>query len=162
MSSRIVQRWGWTVALLVVAGCGPGLPEVAKVSGRVTCDGKPVTTGTIQFWPDQGRSARGTIQPDGTYSLTTFTDQDGAVLGKHTVTIEATKVEAAMPALKSTDEEIAYFSKRDAPTIAAPKIERLVPEKYSRRETTDLTAEVGPGPNEINFNLQSGTGGTSP
>jgi len=34
----------------------------------------------------------GTIEPDGSYRLTTFDSGDGALLGRHRVTIEATRI----------------------------------------------------------------------
>jgi hypothetical protein len=34
-----------------------------------------------------GKAAVGRIQPDGTYTLTTFEDADGAIVGEHWVTI---------------------------------------------------------------------------
>ena len=55
------------VLCTVLAGCGPGFPETADVSGRVTLGGKPVPQGRISFWPEQGRPAMGEIGPDGTY-----------------------------------------------------------------------------------------------
>lgn len=57
------------------------------VSGKVTFKGKPLTHGTVDFEPEAGREAHGAIQPDGGYTLTTFKDGDGAVVGKHRVSI---------------------------------------------------------------------------
>jgi len=147
----------WIGLLMVLAaGCGPARPELAPVHGRVTLGGQAVPGGTIYFWPAQGPQARGTIGPDGSYSLTTFTDQDGAVLGQHAVTIEATRIQGNAPQVKSLEEEMAYYSRKDAPPVGPPAIERLVPERYSRRETSGLTATVRRGDNPIDFNLEKG------
>jgi hypothetical protein len=150
-------RCSWALLLLVASsGCGRGLPETAPVTGRVTLGGQPVPGGAIQFWPKSGRPARGAIQPDGTYTLTTFDDKDGAVLGQHVVTIEATRVEGPVPPIKSTEDEIAYYSRPGAKPLVEPKIERLVPERYGRRETSGLSAEVRRGGNQLDFNLEGG------
>jgi hypothetical protein len=53
----------------------------------VLTTGKPLTKGTIYFEPVSapGLKASGKIQPDGTYSLTTYQEGDGAVEGEHRV-----------------------------------------------------------------------------
>jgi hypothetical protein len=46
--------------VLVSAGCGPGGPEIAYVTGRVTMDGKPLANATVVFIPKTaGRRGRG-------------------------------------------------------------------------------------------------------
>jgi len=135
------------VAACMVAcvGCGPSRPETAMVSGRVTYQGKSVVEGTIVFQPEQGRPAMGSLAADGSYTLTTFDPGDGALLGRHRVMIEARRI--TVPALPggAADESVG--------TYGPPKVEWLVPEKYSRLETTPLTAEVKEGENTIDFDL---------
>ena len=121
----------------------------------MTLDGKPVTEGSIQFWPQEGRPARGTIRPDGTYELSSFDEGDGAVLGRHSVTVEATRVTGRAPAVRSTEEEIAYYSQSGKARVVAAEVEQLVPERYSRRETSGLTAEVRRGENRLDFDLRA-------
>lgn len=131
-----------------IAGCGSDLPPTAKVRGTVTIGGKPLESGTITFYPRQGRPASGAIQPDGSYQLTTFREGDGAVLGPHKVAIHANRVTGgATP--KSFEEELRGVGSFNAPS----KVEWLVPERYSRPETTPLTAEVADGPNVLDFKL---------
>ena len=139
--------------LAVACGCGRNLPDVAPVAGRVTFGGKPVEGGTIQFWPESGVPARGTITPDGSYRLSTFSQDDGAVLGPHTVTIEATQVHYGGPEINSIEEEMEYYSRKDAAPLDRPVIERLVPERYSKRDASGLTATVEPKENTIDFDL---------
>ena len=138
-------------ALLWVSGCGPKRPRTAPVSGKVTIGSGPVTQGKIVFYPEQGRSAIGTIAADGSYRLTTFEPDDGAVLGRHVVTIQATNISgSAMPG--SFEEELSQGMSGN-PASAPATIEWIVPEKYSRRETTTLEAEVGRKSNTFDFNL---------
>jgi len=71
-------------------GCGRDGFGTAPVKGKITYKGKPLTTGTILFKPEGDKpSATGEIQPDGTYVLTTYSGDDGAVLGKHDILITA-------------------------------------------------------------------------
>ena len=140
------------VALLM--GCGPDYPDCVPVSGKVTFEGEPVTQGTITFYPDGGRAAMGEIQPDGTYVLTTFEPGDGAVPGRHTVTIKSTEVSGA-PAPTSFEEELAMGQGDAAGAAFAPadQIRWLVPESFSRRETSGLEAEVTRDAGSIDFAL---------
>src|SRR5215475_82944 len=98
MSVQGFGRYSAVVSLfLMILGCGGGAgrPPLAKVSGKVTYAGKPVTTGSVMFTPvagsasDSARIATGQIESDGSYSLTTFDTGDGAVLGQHLVTVES-------------------------------------------------------------------------
>lgn len=65
-------------------GCGKSHPPVAKVMGTVTYEGKPAIGGRVLFLPDGGgKQGLGSIQPDGTFELGTFSTNDGALVGKH-------------------------------------------------------------------------------
>src|SRR5262245_11925796 len=88
----MTKRWMTAAAALGVAalaGCSDNLP-VAPVHGVVTYKGKPVTTGLVMFVPTAGGpGASGKIGRDGSYRLTTYKPDDGAVPGTHTVTVSA-------------------------------------------------------------------------
>ena len=102
------------VVLIALAGCGGKSVETVKVQGTVTYKGQPVKQGDIAFQPveiGEGRPRRaavGKIDPQGTYSLSTFAPGDGVIPGEYKVVIisrekpksyEITEAEAA--ALKS-------------------------------------------------------------
>jgi hypothetical protein len=80
--------------LLTFAGCGSSTPTGAATSpvkGKVTYKGQPLTKGTVTFEPDgAGKEASGDIQPDGTFVLTTYKKDDGAVIGNHRVMVTRT------------------------------------------------------------------------
>lgn len=93
---RSVRTWrlrslGLVACLLI--GCGGGDDfATAPVSGTVTMNGQPVTGGTITFVPlgegeaeVTGKPASGAIQKDGSFTLSTYEEGDGAVIGKHRV-----------------------------------------------------------------------------
>lgn len=142
---------GGCLLALLLTGCG-GL-QLGTVSGRVTVNGKPVSNGTIMFHPDEGPTAVGALEPDGKFTLTTVKPGDGAVVGSHRVTIQATSVGAGSLAdPKSFDEEV-QMSRKGGKVLVAGKVTWLVPEKYSRLEASGLTAKVGPGANTLDFDL---------
>ena len=137
---------------LACTGCGSGL-ELAPVSGRVTMNGQPVTQGEITFVPHDGPPAMGTISADGTFQLTTLEAGDGAVLGQHQVTIMATKVGSGSLAPTSFEQEL-QGAQAGGKMLIPGTVTWLVPEKYSRLQTSDLTAEVKSGTNAIDFDLK--------
>jgi adhesin HecA-like repeat protein len=73
-------------------GCGPAgggnAPNLIPVKGKVTYKGKPLAKGMIKFHSDGfGRDARGKIESDGTFVLTTNTQGDGVAAGEHRISI---------------------------------------------------------------------------
>jgi len=93
-SSRSRRGAGVVASLLIamtasaaVIGCGPSRPERVKVSGQVRIDGKPLGGGVIRLYPANARPASARIGADGRFTLKTFEDGDGAVLGTHPVTV---------------------------------------------------------------------------
>ncbi len=152
---RALKYLPFLLLFAFLAGCGSHLPETAKVQGKVTWNGAPVAGGTIVFYPEKGRPAMATIQSDGSYRLTTFKDGDGAVLGKHKVTIEASRV-TGPPAPKSMEEEMRGVGTIDRSLNA---IEWIVPQRYSQPDTSPLRADVAGGANVINFDLPEKAGG---
>lgn len=144
-------RGPWiAVSLIVLSGCG-GL-DLAQVTGRVTVGSKPISEGMILFVPEHGPAAVGVLQSDGTYSLKTHR-AEGALVGKHRVAIQATRVGAGkLVEPKNITEELEQ-ARKPGKMLVAGEITWLVPEKYSRPETSGLTAEIVRGINVIPFDL---------
>ena len=126
-------------AVAVVPGCGRSGPEMARVSGKVTYQGKPVPKGTITFLPvaPTGRTATGAISADGSYTLQTEEPADGAQLGEYRVTIY------------SHDEPVLDYT---PPQPVKPKL--LVPASFEDPETSGLKKTVVRGSNVIDFDLK--------
>jgi hypothetical protein len=123
--------------LVLLAGCGgPEHPEVGRVSGVVTLDGQPLPEATVMFQPTEGRASIATTDSAGKYSLTYLDGVPGAKLGSHTVIMRTE--------IPGEDGQ---------PPIAKEKL----PKKY--HEQSELTAEVKPGSNTFNFDLQTQAGG---
>jgi hypothetical protein len=81
--------------LCMVCGCHKPapLPETYPVHGRVVfANGKPAPGGAVTFqqMTDTSVASSGTIGPDGTFTITSFRDnqrQPGAVAGRHRVMV---------------------------------------------------------------------------
>jgi len=135
-------------ALLPAAGlgCGSGRPPTARVEGEVTVAGRPLPTGRIIFYPAEGRSATGAIEPDGGFRLTTYDPGDGALLGEHVVTVTAMQVTGTAP--RSFEEELRGQG------METGEARWLIDPKYGRRETSPLRATVERGGNRFRFDLE--------
>ena len=88
MHYRNFLTTGLLSCCLCLCGCSGGTPfPIARVSGTVTFEGKPVTGGSIRFVPaskggkEAGKVAIGIIQSDGTFTLSSYGNGDGATVG---------------------------------------------------------------------------------
>jgi hypothetical protein len=119
------------VGTAVFSGCGG---HAAKVAGSVTLNGQPLTKGVVSFHKDGGGAlATGTIQPDGTYALSTGRGE-GLEPGAYTVTVFANE----MP-------------KSDSFSEVLPKV--LTPEVYKDKRTSPLKFTINRGENKIDLPL---------
>lgn len=101
-------------------GCDGSSGGGATVSGKITFEGKPVTSGLINFMPPKGRPLGGGIQPDGTYHFQ-------LPAGHYQVRIDTPP---AMPK---------GWKEGDPP----PKLaKRKVPLKYGGYQSSGLSADV--------------------
>jgi hypothetical protein len=113
------------VALLVAPGSGcKRNPRVVPVSGTILYNGKPLPFGSVMFQPDKGQAAVGDIQADGSFKLSSYGPNDGAVPGKHKVSISC--YEGHRPGKASGD--------------SLGKL--LIPLKYTRFGSSGLTADI--------------------
>ena len=143
-----------SLALLVsLLGCsGSKGPATAKVSGVVKYNGAPVEGATIVFSPVAGgRPGTAVSDSQGHYDLSTYGDKDGAVPGEYKVTVEKSKTEGEAPNL--TYEQINDMQMRGEP-IPGPVTKNLLPEKYISPATTELTATVKSGTNDVPLELK--------
>ena len=80
--------------LALISGCNSPPYEVAVVKGVVKFDGKPLTEGSVTFSPlasgenkKVGKPAFADLMPDGSFTLSTYSLFDGAVVGIHRASI---------------------------------------------------------------------------
>ncbi|NOY40457.1 MAG: hypothetical protein GXP26_01285 [Planctomycetes bacterium] len=133
--SRLGLAGGMVVALLL--GCDQG-PEMIPVHGQVFYQDQPLTSGSVMLQPVQGQPARGEIQPDGTFVLSTYAAEDGVVLGKQKVRI--TCYESQQPASQRQPS-----SQRVEPMGLGAS---LIPKKYTSYATSGLVVDIKPGRTE--------------
>lgn len=134
--------------VLLVAGCAGGStkPATHAVKGTVTFDGKPLEGALVSFLPEgDHQPANGTTDASGVYTLTTFTQGDGAMEGSYRVTV--TKFPAAGGAGGGEGDDYVPPS-GDLPT---PKNE--LPKQYANPAESGFTAAVKPGGGAFDFSL---------
>jgi len=135
------------VSLLGLSGCfSSGDSNVANVTGIVTVDGEPIEYAIVSFMPVDGRASFGRTDANGVYTLAYVKQQKGALIGEHKVVIE-TKVVA----------ETNYGGKtggdQGGPPVRFTGRKEMLPKKYCDRWSTELTASVEKGDNNIDFQL---------
>lgn len=129
---------------IVSCGCGSDAPKTVPVTGKVTYNGQPVTSGTIMLVPqDSGYGATGQIQKDGTFELTSFKPGDGAAPGNYSVTVQVfPEMGAGAPAVGLPGAE---FGEGKKPPI---------PMHYMDPATTTLRAIINDGETELDLKLE--------
>jgi len=86
--TRQFAMWFGIALLAGLAGCDrPGTAPTVKVTGAVTYNGAPIEGVSVGFIPDKGRPASGLTDDEGRFTLSTFRTGDGAVPGKHSVSV---------------------------------------------------------------------------
>src|SRR5262249_50056903 len=101
--------WGVLLAGTVVGGAGCGGKKPVKVEGTVTLDGEPLAGVTVSFRPkgdETGRSANGMTGSDGTFRLTTFMPNDGALPGEYTIVVIQDEIPAGPDVASVTPQDL--------------------------------------------------------
>jgi hypothetical protein len=120
----------------MLAGCGG---KTAPVNGRVKfkdgSDTGALAGYTVALEAADGKtSGVGEIKTDGTFRISTFGADDGAVPGKY---------RAAITPPQSSDPD-------------KPPPKSKLPAKYADFGTSGLTADIKPGRNDVTFELDNG------
>ncbi len=144
--TRMYNRtWPAAIALASLIGCSSGGQPTYRAGGRVTFpDGQPLDGGVVEFRSldlQPSVSARGYIQADGTFQLTTFKPGDGAVEGEHRATV------SPPPPLPGSTPDDVLRGKKAAST--GPVIDPC----YRRFETSGLKFTVTRDPTQNQFSI---------
>ena len=124
------------VLFVVMIGCGGKSEKRYPVTGKVTLDSQPLGEGTITFTPiGKGLSSGGTIQ-NGSYSIP---EDQGPSEGKFKVAVNSRK--ATGKSIKG----------RDNSTV--PETAEIVAPQFNA--TSGLTADIGSGKSEHNFDVKA-------
>lgn len=113
------------VAVLASAGGCKRNPRVVPVKGKVLYNGQPLPFGSVMFQPDKGQPAVGDLASDGSFTLSSYGPNDGAVPGKHSVSVSC--YEGQRPGKASGGDSLGKL---------------MIPLKYTRFGSSGLTAEV--------------------
>ncbi|QDV73617.1 DUF4198 domain-containing protein [Botrimarina mediterranea] len=120
-----------------LTGCGDGKIKTYPATGTVTVGGKPYPGAKVMLVPVGGSESFQKERPfgitgmDGRFSMKTFVDSDGAPAGDYQVMIRTAKPDPRKP-------DQAEWGRR-------PPIDS----KYSKPDTSGLTATVEEGATEI-------------
>jgi hypothetical protein len=141
--SRSGRRWAVPASALFVAaalgGCSSNGPQ--PVEGVVVWeDGSPATelaNAQVVFdLPEKQTSARGSVRPDGTFRLTTFKPDDGALPGEYRKVM------------------VLEVGRKTVPGDSTRLMPGVIDTRYADPSTTDLSATVGPGVNKITLKVK--------
>ena len=131
--TRTLLSGGLATLLLTLSGCGSGR---VSVSGKVTYDdGTPVEAGSVIGEATvNGKvvAVQGTIRADGSFSWGGDREGDGAVPGHYKVIV--------------VPVSLSEYQQSQGMTAA-------VDGKYTRYDTSGLSFDVTPGPNELNITV---------
>lgn len=126
------------MGLSFVLGCGPSGPEIARVEGTVTMDGKPVAGAMVLFVPIGGRPSGAETDANGRYVLEFGSaGRKGAIPGMNRVEINTAR--------------LAY--EKDGKNF--PAVKESIPAQYNRHTNLEFNVEKGKK-NTADFALKSG------
>ena len=121
---------------LLLSGCGDGRPATHKVLGTVEfSDGSAPKFGDVEFYSPQLKiNARGKIKRDGTFTVSTFEEGDGAVAGPQQVVIM---------------QQAGSYMLAKTKTLIEHDHGSLIDRKHFDYRTSGLSCEITPGDNQI-------------
>ena len=138
---------GCLFLLLMAAGCGGPSGPQGTVHGKVTYQGKPITTGAmVSFLSDAGGAASGTVAADGSYQVRSM-NGDRIPAGKYKVLINP-------PPKPEMSPEEAMNASMAKDKNKGPEADPTIPAQYRNIAATPANYEVKAGDNEINIELQ--------
>ena len=150
--SRMLNRLCLLFCCCLIVGCGS--PRPYDVRAVITLDGEPLAGAAVTFLPVRGnaKSAFGVTDMEGTVTFKTAVIDgeaiDGVLSGSYIMIVSKTVEEQRL-----TNNEIRALA--EAGIRYRPGIVELIPEKYTRRETSDLRIKIGYWqPTDLTFNLQ--------
>lgn len=155
VTRRLAGRVTFTASLLAVCGiaalgCRPaGSVPTVPASGRLIYAGRPLAGIDVVFTPTDGRRGSATTDANGRFTISTFARGDGAVPGRHLVTLwphpQANAVIEDSYAARAT-------ANSDATTKNLP-----FPKRYSSTGDSPLVVDLGDkGSRNLELTLEDG------
>jgi len=120
------------VACLVGSGCRPaGSVPTVPASGRIVYAGKPLAGVDVVFTPTHGRRGFASTDAEGRFTVSTFARHDGAVPGKHVVTLWPS-------------QQIGKVVEDSFAARATAKVDEIpFPKRYASTEDSGLIVDLG-------------------
>ena len=124
------------IAAIALAGCGEAKPQrtpVFPIKGTISFKGQPMPGALVALHPKTPvagtPSPRANVAKDGAFEVSTYDGGDGAPVGDYTLTV------------------LWYKQVKNGPDIVSGP--NVIPQKYAKAETSDLTISVKEGVNEL-------------
>lgn len=136
------------VGLLAAPGCSKRQGrKVVPVNGRVLYNGEPLGDAMVTFSNAEANiAAYGQSGANGRFKLTTFEHGDGAVPGKHRVSVRRVQIINPNP--------LGFDPFTDGPAKPVTEV-WLIPKRYGSLQTSKLTVDVAEeGKNDIVIELE--------
>ncbi len=99
-----------TIVSIAILPCMVGCrPTMQKITGKVSVDGEPLTSGSVAFYPTAGGTSRSVpLSSDGTFLLSSTDPQGGLATGEYKVVIATDAVEGnPQPAVPNEYRDVA-------------------------------------------------------
>jgi hypothetical protein len=144
MPSLSTKSFNVRVVLLLVVPLGIcGCSGTGRVSGTVTRNGQLVKSGVITFVSRDGKGTMAPIKKDGTYVAANVPTGDTAVI--------------LVNAMEEPDfvgpVSVAEAAKPSSKHAAPPKLPTVIPRKFAKPETSELTLTVLSGDNRYDIDV---------
>lgn len=146
----------FVVGLSAVVGCGGRKwPPTYKTTGVVTLDGEPVEGATVSFYPKDGQQpSNGVTNSAGSYEMTSFNENDGAMAGSFNVAI----VRFSQPKVELTPEGTPWDPSMETGAVGPNDADEYgdLPRKYSNPEESGFSISIEKNDENVaNFELTS-------
>lgn len=155
-----------------LTGCGGSdRPAVALASGIVKLDGIPMAGATVTFIPKEGgRPGSGMTDAEGRYTIKTYEDAEGGIVGEHKVAVmkvggagafamvgeggDATVPNGDESGENDGSDGLSQLEETETKSSEQPTTIYFIPQKYINPETSGLRMTVpSEGSDALNLDL---------
>jgi hypothetical protein len=143
------------VFLGFLAGCSPAGVRVFPVTGTITYQGKPVENALVSFVPEspESRGASAMTESNGQFIVVAQgAKENGAMAGEYKI-IVTKLIEIDDSGNEVIRKPVGEYNPNNEQVEIRYEQKNLLPEKYAKRETTDLKVTVEKKKNHFNLVL---------